>query len=84
MINWLVSLYQNNPILATTITYLFVSSAVGALPSPTSNTGFYRFFFDFIHTFTGGIARVVASRNALTNGSTTPVENTQWKPKGAK
>lgn len=63
--NWLLDIYTQHPYIATTITTIFVSSAVGAMPSPQTNTGFYRWFFDFIHTFTGGIFRVLASRSAV-------------------
>lgn len=65
VITWLISFYTEHPYMATTVTMLFVSSAVGALPSPQTNTGFYRWFFDFVHAFTGGIFRVLASRSAV-------------------
>jgi hypothetical protein len=63
-IQWFTNLYIAHPYMATTITVLFISSTVGAMPSPQSATGFYRWFFDFIHTFTGGIFRVLATRQA--------------------
>jgi hypothetical protein len=64
-LNFIVQLYQDNPVIATAVSYLFVSSAVGAMPSPTYTTGmFYRWLFDFLHTFTGGLFRVIATRNA--------------------
>lgn len=68
LMNLIINWYTNHPYMATAVTTLFVSSVVGAMPSPQSNSGFYRFFFDFIHTFTGGLFRVLASRNAIANG----------------
>jgi hypothetical protein len=63
-LNTIVQLYQNNPIITTAISYLFVSSAVGAMPSPTfTSSVFYRWLFDFLHTFTGGLFRVIATHN---------------------
>lgn len=63
-INWIVSLFTNHAVIATAVSALFVSSAVGAMPSPTFTSGpFYRWLFDFLHAFTGGIFRVIATRN---------------------
>lgn len=63
-INWVLNLYQQHPFIAGSVSMLFVSSAVGALPSPTfTSSGFYVWFFGFIHTFTGGLFRVIATRN---------------------
>lgn len=64
MLEWIKSLFVNYPHMATIISTLFISSAVGAMPSPQSPIGFYRWFFDFIHTFTGGIFRVLATRQS--------------------
>jgi hypothetical protein len=42
--------------------YYTLSNAVGALPTPTAQGGFYRFFFDFSHALAGNISRIVATR----------------------
>lgn len=61
---WITSLYNNHPYMATTVTILFVSTAVGAMPSPTFTSGpFYRWLFDFLHAFTGGLFRVIATHS---------------------
>lgn len=64
MLEWIKNLYIVYPHMSTTITILFVSTAVGAMPSPQSPIGFYRWFFDFIHAFTGGLFRVLATRQS--------------------
>lgn len=62
--NQLIELYTNHPYWSTLITGLLVSTAVGALPSPTyTSSPFYRWFFDFTHAFTGGLFRIIATRN---------------------
>lgn len=68
----IIQFFQDHQIITTTVVTVFVSSAVGTLPSPQSTTGFYRWFFDFTHAFTGGIFRVIGNRNALNNGVIPP------------
>lgn len=64
MFSWIGTIIQNNPIVTTVVLMLFVSSAVGAMPSPTfTSTSGYRWLFDFLHIFTGGLFRIIATRN---------------------
>lgn len=51
--------------------YFVFASAIGAMPTPQSHTGFYRWSFDFLHVLASGAARVVATRypGMLGNGN---------------
>jgi hypothetical protein len=77
--SFLTQLFVAHPYMSSTVTTLFVSSAVGAMPSPLTNTGFYRWFFDFIHTFTGGVFRVLASRSAVDQNLQVKTTTTETK-----
>lgn len=39
-----------------------LSNAIGTLPTPSSQTGFYRWFFDFSHLVAGNATRIFATR----------------------
>ncbi len=55
------------------------SNLVSALPSPTSYTSFYRFFFNLMHGLAGSIGRISPALRipgANGQGSDTPVQST--------
>ena len=60
--NWLLASIHAHQVTWALGTFWTVSAAIGAMPTPQSQTGFYRWLFDFSHVLAANIARVVATR----------------------
>lgn len=54
----LIDLIMTHPTTSSMIAYWIGSSVVSSLPSPQSQTSFYRFVFNFLHTLAGSIGRI--------------------------
>lgn len=51
-----------HPAIWTVGAFWVFSAAIGAMPTPDSNKGFYRWLFDFSHVLSANVARVIATR----------------------
>lgn len=56
MTTWQFFMHHQTTIVL--VSYWFFSNMVSALPSPTSYTSFYRFFFNLMHGLAGSIGRI--------------------------
>lgn len=76
----LINLIMTYPTTSAMVAYWFGSSVVSALPSPQSQTSFYRFVFNLLHGLAGSIGRISPSLRipgpTSTDNPTQPPQNT--------
>lgn len=60
--DWLLTSIHAHPAIWAVGTFWVLSAAIGAMPTPDSNKGFYRWLFDFAHVLSANVARVIATR----------------------
>ena len=60
---WIISFIEQHPVISTFTAYYVFSSAVGAMPSPsTGGSKFYEWFFNFSQALGANVARMAAQK----------------------